>query len=156
MSQDEFFEVLGSVFEHTPDIARKTWHNQPFNTIEQLHQRMVEVVKSLSKDEQLTLIRVHPDLGSKAKMAAASVTEQIGVGLDQLTAEECDRLQLLNKAYKEKFSFPFIVAVRNHTKASLFEVFEQRLNNPFELEREQALNEIFQISRLRLSDITEN
>ena len=154
MSQDEFVSVLGEVFEHTPKIAEAVWQQRPFATVADLHQDMIDVVKnSFSIDEQLALIQAHPDLGSKTKMAEASVQEQAGLGLDRLTPEEFDRFQRLNQAYKAKFGFPFIVAVKNHTKASILETFEQRLNHSADVERERALSEIFQIARFRLDGI---
>jgi 2-oxo-4-hydroxy-4-carboxy-5-ureidoimidazoline decarboxylase len=74
------------------------------------------------------------------------------VGLDRLTPEEYDRFHRLNHAYREQFGFPFIIAVRNHTKSSILEAFEQRLQNPLDAERERAIAEITQIARFRLMD----
>jgi len=102
------------------------------------------------------LIRAHPDLGSKAKMADASVQEQAGAGLDRLTPEEFDRFQTLNAAYQERFGFPFVIAVRNHTKESILEAFDRRLENPSDTEIDQALEEITQIAEFRLLDLVES
>lgn len=153
MSQEAFVEVLGTVFENTPKIASQTWYQRPFTNITDLHQKMVEVVNAMSSDEQLALIRAHPDLGSKAKMAPVSVQEQAGVGLDRLTAEDYERFQSLNQAYKDKFGFPFIIAVKNHTKTSILEAFERRLLNSVEAEMQQAIAEISQIAYFRLLDL---
>lgn len=153
MSQAEFVNALGAVFENTPNIAYRVWHQRPFANVAELHQRMVALVKSASRDEQLTLIQAHPDLGSKAKMAEASVKEQAGVGLTQLSFEEYNRLQSLNQAYKDKFGFPFIVAVKQHTKYSILATFERRLENSLSQEMEQALTEISQIARFRLLEL---
>lgn len=153
MSLEEFVAALGSVFEDTPAIAEKTWYERPFADISDLHQRMITIVNSLSDAEKLALIRAHPDLGTRLKMAEASVQEQASVGLDQLTPEEYDRFQSLNQRYKDTFGFPFIIAVRNHTKASILEAFEQRLNNSAEAEMQQALTEIGQIAWFRLNDL---
>ncbi len=150
MSQEEFVNVLGTVFEDTPAIAHQVWNQRPFTNVAELHLCMVNLVKAMSRDEQLALIQAHPDLGSKAKMAEASVKEQAGVGLAQLSQEEYERFQSLNRAYKEKFGFPFIVAVKNHTKSTILGTFEHRLENPVEVEMEQALTEIAQIAGFRL------
>jgi 2-oxo-4-hydroxy-4-carboxy-5-ureidoimidazoline decarboxylase len=107
----------------------------------------------MSDSEQLILIRSHPDLGSKAKMAEASVKEQAGVGLDRLNSQEFDRFQVLNHKYKEKFGFPFIIAVKTQNKMSIFDAFELRLQNAIELEKERALLEIFKIAKFRLLEI---
>lgn len=153
MSQDEFVAALGAVFEETPAIARSTWKKRPFADVTALYHQMVNAVKTMSKPEQLALIRVHPDLGSKVKMAEASVQEQSGVGLDRLTASEYEYFEKLNAAYKAKFSFPFIVAVKNHTKDSIFTDFEQRLENSVDQEFDRAIAEIYQIAQFRLSAI---
>lgn len=153
MSQEEFVAALGAVYEHTPAIAHQAWYQHPFKDVAELHQRMVDQVNAMSQEEQLALIRAHPDLGSRAKMAEASVQEQAGVGLDRLTPPEYERLQALNGLYKEKFGFPFIVAVKHHTKASILEAFNQRLENSVNTEIKQALGEIIQIARFRLADL---
>jgi 2-oxo-4-hydroxy-4-carboxy-5-ureidoimidazoline decarboxylase len=113
---------------------------------------MVDVMYALSPTEQIALIQAHPDLGTKAKMATASVQEQAGVGLDQLTAEEFELFHRLNLEYKTKHGFPFLVAVRGHTKTSLLQVFEQRLARTSEKEHKKALLEIEKISRYRLDE----
>jgi 2-oxo-4-hydroxy-4-carboxy-5-ureidoimidazoline decarboxylase len=150
MSQSEFTEAIGSIFEHTPEIAAEAWRSQPFADVQSLHQVMAAIVLKMSDDEQLKLICAHPDLGSKFKMAEASIQEQSTVGLDQLSATEYDRFQYLNQAYKDKFAFPFIIAVRNHTKDSILKAFEQRLLNNLEVEKKQAISEIIEIARWRL------
>ena len=150
MSQVEFTEALGAIFEHTPEIATAAWLERPFTDISELHQVMAAIVNKMSEAEQLKLICAHPDLGSKFKMAEASVQEQSTVGLDQLSAAEYDRFQQLNDDYKQKFSFPFIIAVRNHTKESILNAFEQRLLNSLAMEKQQAITEIIEIARWRL------
>ena len=153
MSQAEFTETLGEIWEETPQIAAQAWHDKPFKDLDTLHQAMVAVVDNMSKGEQLTLIKAHPDLGSKTKMAEASVQEQAGVGLDRLSESEYQRFHSLNQAYKDKFDFPFIVAVKNHTKESILQAFETRLENDREREKQQALSEISKIARLRLESL---
>lgn len=155
MSQAEFVEALGAIFEHTPTIAQAAWNQRPFTDRTHLHQCMVDVVQAFSREQQLALIRAHPDLGSKAKMAAASVQEQSGAGLDRLTAEEYQCFQQLNQAYKKRFGFPFIIAVKNHTKQSILAAFGQRLEHSIEQELQQALTEIFQIAQFRLQDLVQ-
>lgn len=153
MNQWEFTQVLGNIFECTPSIAEKTWYERPFKDVNDLHQKMIAVVNDMSINEQLTLIRAHPDLGSKARMAEASIKEQSGVGLDKLNPQEYDRFHFLNKAYQDQFGFPFIIAVRNHTKSSIIEAFEQRSHNTKIIEHQRAIAEIFQIAYFRLVDI---
>lgn len=153
MSQEAFVKALGAVFEDTPAIAQKAWKARPFANLADLHQKMVDVVEWMPPDEQLALIRAHPDLGSKAKMAEASVQEQAGAGLDRLTPKEYSQLHSLNQKYQDRFGFPFIIAVKNHTKASILEAFKQRLKNTVEVERERAIAEITQIAWFRLLNL---
>lgn len=150
LSQEAFVAVLGPVFEETPAIAHHVWHQRPFASLAELHQRMVQWVEQMSREDQLALVRAHPDLGIKAHMAEASVQEQAGVGLDRLTPEEYQRFHDLNQTYKAQFGFPFIIAVRNQTKFSILEAFERRLHNSETAELAQALSEIAQIARFRL------
>jgi 2-oxo-4-hydroxy-4-carboxy-5-ureidoimidazoline decarboxylase len=155
MSQAEFVAAVGAVFEDTPAIAAQAWATRPFTTVTDLHQKLVAVMQQSRPAEQLALICAHPDLGSRLKMAEASVQEQSGAGLDRLSPEEFDRFQILNQRYKTKFGFPFIIAVRNQTRASILEAFDRRLQNSVEAERQQALTEISQIAHLRLLDLVE-
>jgi 2-oxo-4-hydroxy-4-carboxy-5-ureidoimidazoline decarboxylase len=156
MGQEEFTQALGAIFEHTPAIARSTWDDRPFASTADLQAKMVTVVSAMTEAEKLALIQAHPDLGSKAKMAEASVSEQAGAGLDQLSVEEFDRFQCLNRSYREKFGFPFIVAVKKHTKTSILETFQQRLDNSLETEMQQAVAEICEIARFRLESVIRN
>ncbi|MGC1393243.1 MAG: 2-oxo-4-hydroxy-4-carboxy-5-ureidoimidazoline decarboxylase, partial [Coleofasciculaceae cyanobacterium] len=129
MSQMAFVEVFGGVFEHTPEIALQVWTKRPFVDVEDLHRQMVAIINDMSTEKQLRLICAHPELGSKVKMAEASINEQAGVGLDKMNAAEYESFQIFNQSYKDKFGFPFIVAVKNHTKTSILELFESRLQN---------------------------
>lgn len=150
MDQTAFVAALGEIFEQTPAIAAQVWSARPFKDVNDLHQNMSAIVRSMTPADQLALIQAHPDLGSKAKMADASVQEQAGAGLDQLTPAEYDRFEHLNQAYKSKFGFPFIIAVKNHTKTSILDAFEQRLQNAEAVEMQQAIAEICQIAHFRL------
>ena len=151
--QARFVDLLGGVFEHSPWVAEGAWAARPFESVEGLHSAMVGVVKEAG-EKQLELIRAHPDLAGKAARAgsltAASSQEQAGAGLDRLSDEEYSRFHTLNDAYKEKFDFPFILAVKGHTKTSILSSFEARLPHTAEEERQTALAEIYKIARFRL------
>ncbi|MBE9192055.1 2-oxo-4-hydroxy-4-carboxy-5-ureidoimidazoline decarboxylase [Gloeocapsopsis crepidinum LEGE 06123] len=156
MNQDDFVAVLGWIFEDSPWIAQKAWARKPFADVLSLHQSMVDVVCEASDVEKLALICAHPDLGAKAKMAEASVKEQAGVGLDRLNPEEYDKFNYLNQAYKKKFNFPFIIAVKNHTKESILASFSQRLENSKETELQTVLAEIEKIALFRLQEVIDD
>ena len=111
LSQAEFIQALGTIFEDSAWIAEAAWSKRPFQDRITLYQALVEVVAASSQQSQLALIRAHPDLATKARMAEVSIQEQAGVGLDRLSPQEYTRFNHLNAAYKEKFGFPFIPKV---------------------------------------------
>ncbi len=129
MDRSQLIQALGEVFEHTPTVAARVWYRRPFVSIEDLHQKMMTIVLGFDREQKLALVRAHPDLGSKVKMAAASVQEQSGAGLDLLSEDEYVRFQHLNRSYLEKFSFPLIIAVKHHNKSSILPAFDRRLQN---------------------------
>jgi len=154
MSAPQFRGTLGGVFEHSPWIAERARAARPFASLEALHAAMVRVVRGASRQEQLALLRAHPDLAGRAARAgtlsAASLAEQSSAGLDRLTDEEHERFGRLNAGYREKFGFPFIIAARRQDKAAILAAFERRLGNTVEEEIEAALAQVFDIARLRL------
>ena len=110
-------------------------------------------MEQATRDERLALLRAHPDLGTRARMSDASVGEQHGAGLDRLTPEEFDRLQRLNLAYREKFGFPFLFAVKGSTKHDVLAALERRLSAQPEDEFEEALRQVGRIAMFRLQDL---
>jgi len=154
LGRDEFRRVLGGVFEQSPWVAERAFDRRPFASLEALHEAMAQVVRGASREEQLVLIRAHPELAGKAAraraMSAASVTEQSSAGLDRLTDEEYGRYERLNGAYRAKFGFPFVIAVRQRHPHAILAAFEARLENALDDEVEAALAQIAEIARLRL------
>ena len=141
------------MFEHAPWVAEAAAAGRPYPTVTALHDAMMQAVRQAAPERQLAFIGGHPELGSRVKRADLtdhSQSEQGGLGLDRLSAEEFDRFNRLNAAYREKFGFPFIVCVRRHTRDSILRQFERRLAHDAEAEREAALHEIGLITRLRL------
>ncbi|WP_077623645.1 2-oxo-4-hydroxy-4-carboxy-5-ureidoimidazoline decarboxylase [Sediminibacillus massiliensis] len=151
LDQDEFVKLLGEIFEHSPWIAKKAEKLRPFPTVDALHQQMVEIVQNATKDEKLELIRAHPNLGEKMEMSADSNKEQQGAGLKNLTEEEYQSFLSLNKAYTEKFAFPFIFAVKGKTKHDIHQAMKERINHSISEEYEAALAEIYKIAKFRLN-----
>ncbi|MGB3787942.1 MAG: 2-oxo-4-hydroxy-4-carboxy-5-ureidoimidazoline decarboxylase [Phormidesmis sp.] len=155
MTQAEFTTAFGAIFEETPAIAQQAWKQRPFESVERLWRAMVAVVEADSAAAQIALIKAHPDLGTRAAMAEASVQEQARAGLGQMSEQEYARFQKLNSAYQKKFDFPFVMAVKGHDVESILQMFEDRLENDSMSEQERALSEIFQIARFRLEDCVE-
>ena len=121
-----FVAALGWVFEDSPWVAERAWERRPFASMDALHGAMVEALSAAGADEQLALLRAHPDLGARARMSDASVGEQAGAGLDRLTPAEFERLQQLNHDYREAFGFPFLFAVKGATKHDVLAALERR------------------------------
>ena len=154
LGRDEFRRALGGVFEHSPWVPERAFDRRPFASVGDLHAAMTQVVRQASREEQLALIRAHPDLAGRAAragaMSADSVAEQSGAGLDRLTAEEYARFERLNAAYRDKFGFPFVIAVRQRDKIAILAAFEARLGHGLDDEVETALVQIAEIAQLRL------
>jgi 2-oxo-4-hydroxy-4-carboxy-5-ureidoimidazoline decarboxylase len=161
-AREPFVEAIGWVFEHSPWVAQRAWERRPFGSIDVLHEALTGVIAEATRDEQLALLRAHPDLGSRlsgggpsgppSPMTAASTQEQAGAGLDRLTPPELDRLVRLNSAYREKFGFPFLFAVKGSTPRQIIEAFDRRLPRTFDEELLEALRQVSRIARFRLND----
>ncbi len=146
-----FAARYGALFEHSPWVVERAAARLPFAD---LHAGLMGVVADATRDEQLALIRAHPELAGKAAidgtLTEASIAEQASAGLDRLTPEEYDRFHALNAAYRARFGFPFIICVRRTNKAGILAAMEQRLEHDGEAEIETAIAEIGEIVRLRL------
>ena len=149
-SREQFVDAIGWVFEHSPWVAERAWPHRPFATVEELHAAMVMELEKASIDEQLRLLRAHPDLGARVSMTSASRTEQAGAGLHNLTRDELDLLTRLNTAYRDKFGFPFLYAVKGSTKQDILQVLETRLESSPSDELREALRQSARIARFRL------
>ncbi len=157
MNADDFVQRYGGIYEHSPWVAERVnlLLEDATPDTELLVRLMADCVDNASVDTQLELIRAHPDLASKAQVAgeltADSTEEQSKAGLDQCTADEFEKFQSLNDSYKEKFGFPFIMAVRESNRSQILDAFASRLDNDYSEEFETALQEIHKIARLRLT-----
>ena len=165
-----FVAALGWIFEASPWVAELAWEKRPFATLDALHSAMTSVVKTAAEDQQAALLRAHPDLGTvrlkpdttegtgsvrlqaDLHMSDASQREQADAGLDTLTREELQRMQHLNAAYREKFGFPFLYAVKGSTKQDVLGALERRLTSSRDIEHQEALRQVFRIARFRLED----
>jgi OHCU decarboxylase len=150
MERDQFRDALGWIFESSPWVADGAFAERPFASRESLHRAMVLQVEQAAVAEQRTLLRAHPDLGTRAKVSAASAQEQAGSGLDGLTADEYAGFTELNRAYREKFGIPFLYAVKGSTRQDILVALLVRLESTPEEEFQQALREIYRIAWFRL------
>lgn len=153
LSREQFIAAVGCVFEHSPWVAERAWEKWPFADLKQLHGTMTDEVSHATREEQLALLCAHPDLGTRARMSSASAGEQAGAGLDQLTPDEYQRLHGSNNAYRKKFSFPFLYAVKGSNKYDILRALEQRLQNAPEEEFREALKQVSRIALFRLEGL---
>lgn len=150
LDREAFVDAIGWVFEHSPWVAEKAWSARPFANAEALHREMVAQMERASFEEQLALLRAHPDLGTRAHVSDASAAEQGGVGLDRLTPQEFEELKRLNDDYRAKFGFPFLFAVKGSTKHDIFQALRTRLQTTQDEEFAEALQQVYRIASFRV------
>jgi 2-oxo-4-hydroxy-4-carboxy-5-ureidoimidazoline decarboxylase len=150
-----FVERLGGIFEHSPWVAEAVAGDRPFGTVERLHAAMVAAVMAASAEQQLALLQAHPELAGKLARAggltAASAGEQASLGLDRLDAAEIARFDRANERYRERFGFPFIIAVKaQRDRRAILDAIETRAGRDRATEIAAALAEVAKIARFRL------
>ena len=159
-SVEAFVATLGGIFEHSPWVAEAVVGQRPFASVAALHRAMVAAVDVAGEGAQLALLQAHPDLAGKLARAGAltdaSTREQAGAGLDQLTDAEYHRFEIANMAYRDKFGFPFIIAVKGHDKHSILTNFEARVKNDRATELQTALAQVARIGGFRLAALVQD
>jgi N-carbamoyl-L-amino-acid hydrolase len=156
-----FVALLDGVYEHSPWVAERAAARRPFNTLAQLKHALAAAVREAPREQQLALIRAHPELAGKAMVAqtltAESTGEQSRAGLTNCSPEEFARLQQLNADYNARFGWPFILAVRGPrgsglTREQIIATFERRLHGHPDFEFAECLRNIHRIAEIRLND----
>lgn len=151
---EAFCAAMADIWEHAPWVARGVVNQRPFADVESLHRAMVNVVAELDEAERVAFYAGHPELGGedarRGTMTEASIAEQGTLALERLDAQEAERWNALNRAYRARFGFPFILCIRRHTRESALHAFQQRLTHERAAELSSALDEISAITRLRL------
>lgn len=155
--RNEFIAAFGGVFEDSPWIAEAAWDSgitSADNEIARLHERMCGILQSASPEQQMALIRAHPELAAPSyrqkTVGRESAGEQKNAGLNEASEREAAALFELNQTYREKFGFPFIMAVAGKNKSDILAALKTRLDNEQAEEKETALREICQIALYRL------
>jgi 2-oxo-4-hydroxy-4-carboxy-5-ureidoimidazoline decarboxylase len=153
----EFVNTLAGIFEHSPWVAEQSVSSRPFDSIDQLHQTMFDAVLNSSNDQQLQLIRNHPELAGKeaesGTLTDESTQEQRGAGLDQCSAEELAQLRELNATYRQRVGFPIVIAVKGLNRYDILGLMQQRIDNNIEQEQQTCIEQIGRIARFRLDDL---
>lgn len=155
-----FVEALRGIYEHSPWIAARAAQARPFGSLAALKRALQSVVDAASIDEQLALLRAHPELAGKAAidgaLTAESTSEQASSGLDRCTPHEYAQLHALNADYNGRFGFPFILAVKGPTgqglsRQAIIATFERRIGNARGDELREALRQVHRIAEIRLN-----
>ncbi|MEP5731159.1 MAG: allantoinase PuuE [Sulfitobacter sp.] len=159
MDRTEFVNSFGGIFEHSAWVAEGAFELErgpTHDTALGVHQLLTRVFRRADEDQQLAVLRAHPDLAGKLaaakQLTQESTAEQASAGLDALTDEERQTLTELNSAYTAKFGFPFIIAVRDHTKAGIISAFQKRISNDRTTEFSEACRQVERIAELRLAE----
>lgn len=157
LDKASFIAGFGDIYEHSPWVAERAWESgldERHDTPENLAEVMGRILAEADAVSQLAVIRAHPDLAGKAAVAGEltddSTREQVGAGLDQCSPEEMARFERLNAAYKTKFGFPFVMAVKGSDRFAILDAFEVRLENDLAKERRTAVEQINRIALFRL------
>ncbi len=160
MDRESFVQTFGGIFEHSAWIAERAFELElgpAHDCVEGIHNALARMFRSASEDERLGVLTAHPDLAGKLaqakRLTPESTSEQASAGLDMLTDEEREVFTSMNAAYVEKFGFPFIIAVRDNTKATIRTAFERRLNNSRDQEFAEACRQVERIAYHRLKDL---
>jgi 2-oxo-4-hydroxy-4-carboxy-5-ureidoimidazoline decarboxylase len=153
LERDAFVATFGAVYEDSPALAARAWDAHPFGTRAGLVDAFVGVVEELDDAATLTLLRAHPELGNRGPMAAASTSEQAGAGLDRMDDELRAQIAADNLRYRERFGFPFIIAVRGLDTADIATALAQRLEHAPDVELDEARVQVEKIARLRIEQL---
>jgi 2-oxo-4-hydroxy-4-carboxy-5-ureidoimidazoline decarboxylase len=149
---------LSTIFEHSPWVAESAAGRRPFGSVDALHAAMMQATRAAPSEAQLALIRAHPELAGREAAAgtltAESTSEQARLGFNALSRAEFERVARINQAYREKFGFPCIVALKLHdSRATVIDEMENRAGNTREAEMAAALEQIGHITRGRLAQL---
>ncbi len=160
MDREAFVEAYGGIFEHSPWVAEHAHRlelGRAHDCLAGVHNVLCRVFRAADEERRLGVLTAHPDLAGKLaaakRLTVESTAEQASAGLDALTDEEREALTELNTRYTEKFGFPFIIAVKDNTKASIFEAFRARIDNNRSAEFETACTQVERIAWHRLKEI---
>ena len=156
LSKPEFISIFGNVFEKTEWIAERCYDSKPYNNIDELFLKMMEVFENTEKANHLKILNSHPLLAIEKIMTEDSINEQKNAQLNQCTKKELGEFKKLNEEYKKKFNFPFIIAVAGKTKLEILSSFRKRIENNMENEFEEAKKQVKKIATLRLNQIKIN
>lgn len=154
-----FIRRYGSIYERSPWVASSAYDKAvKATTVKALHAALRDAVDAATDAQKMQLITAHPDLvigAADPNLSAHSAAEQQGAGLTQCTPEEFTEFTELNNAYKKKFGFPFIIAVKGLQRPEILAAFKRRIENSRVSEYHAALDQIHKIAAFRLAALEE-
>ena len=159
MEREKFINYYGSLYENSSHIALAIYEAYSWDTLSPLEilSLMKDYVNTMDRESKMKLILEHPELGIKKgqqkNLTAHSKKEQNRAGLDTLSCSEYTLLRELNKEYKNKFKFPFIISVSGLNKEEVFRNIQVRLKNSVEIEFNTAVEEIHKIAEIRVKNL---
>mgnify|MGYP006093930877 CR=1 FL=1 len=156
LTETEFTEVFGNIFENASWIAVKLYKEKPFYNFDNLCKKIISIFEESDNQSKLKILNSHPDLANKTKIGSLSPDsnkEQTNAGLDQCTEKEFNEFKNLNLKYKNLFGFPFIFAVKGKDKLEILSNFKKRILSDKKIEFNEAVTQVKRIANLRLSEI---
>jgi len=156
LTETEFAKVFGNIFENASWISKKLYEQKPFKNFQDLSKKMVSIFENANNQDKLKILNAHPELANKTKIGTLtqnSNDEQNSAGLDRCTQEEYNQFQNLNSEYKNKFGFPFILAVKGRKKSEILLNFKTRVLSNKKTEFNEGVAQVIQIANLRLEDL---
>ncbi len=153
LNRSEFIATFGNIFEKTDWIANKTFELKPFKDITEFVSKFITIYENSDHEKILKILNSHPDLVVEKKLTKESQKEQHSANLNQCSEEELLEFSKLNKDYRSKFEFPFIIAVKGKNKNEILNIFKKRINNSIEEEFKEAKIQVKKIAIVRLDQI---
>ena len=156
LSETEFTEVFGNIFENASWIAVRLYKQKPFYNFNNLCEKMISIFEESDNQSKLKILNSHPDLANKTKIGSLTLDsnkEQASAGLDQCNEEEFNEFKNLNIKYKNNFGFPFILAVKGKNKLEILDNFKRRIVSDKQVEFEEAIKQVKEIANLRLIEL---
>ena len=153
LSENEFIDTFGNVFEKTNWIANKAFNSKPYKSFDEFITAIIKIYENSSKEDCLKIFNAHPELAVEKKLTEDSHKEQRGANLNRCNNEEFDEFRNLNSKYRSKFGFPFIIAVKGKDKNEILNNFRKRIKNEIDLEFNEAKKQVKKIATFRLNKI---
>ena len=153
LKKKEFLSIFGNIFEKSDWIADEVFNLKPFKNSNDLVIKMMNVYENINNEEMIKIFNLHPQLAIEKRLTSFSSKEQTGAKLNECSKEEFEEFEKLNADYKKKYGFPFIIAVKGKNKDEILNNFRQRIQNNFEIEFNEAKNQVKKIASSRLEGI---